>query len=56
MRLALNPKASDSKGLLKSNAPQFKLVSAALSPSDIDKASQLQTYAASDDWLDALDD
>jgi adenine-specific DNA-methyltransferase len=56
VRLALDPKAADSKGLLKSNAPQFNLVRAALTTSDIDKASQLQTYATSarNDYLQSF--
>ncbi|MDX6577830.1 MAG: hypothetical protein QOE96_3783 [Blastocatellia bacterium] len=56
VRLALDPKAPDPKGLLKSNALQFNVVRAALSPSDMDKASQLQTYATSarNDYLQSF--
>ncbi len=56
VRLALDPKATDPKGLLKSHAQQFNVVRGALSPSDIDKASQLQTYASSarNDYLQSF--
>lgn len=56
VRLALDPKVPDQAGLLKSNAQQFNIVRAALSPSDIDKASQLQTYATSarNDYLQSF--
>lgn len=58
VRLSVDSKARDSKGLVQDHQQQFHVIQSALSVSDRDQASQLNAYAAAarDDYLKIFSD